>query len=33
MKTIREPDWLLIYELTELEFVLIRTGPHADLFE
>lgn len=28
-----EPDWLLIYELTEFELVLIRTGTHADLFE
>ena len=27
-----EPDWLLIYELTEDELVLIRTGSHADLF-
>jgi len=28
-----EPDWLLIYELTEDELVLVRTGSHADLFE
>jgi mRNA interferase YafQ len=28
-----EPDWLLIYELTEDELILIRTGSHADLFE
>lgn len=28
-----EPDWLLIYRLTEEELVLIRTGSHADLFE
>ena len=28
-----EPDWLLIYQLTEEELVLIRTGSHADLFE
>ncbi len=28
-----QPDWLLIYELTEVELVLIRTGTHADLFE
>lgn len=28
-----EPDWLLIYELSEDELVLIRTGTHADLFE
>ena len=27
-----EPDWLLIYELTETEVVLIRTGSHSDLF-
>jgi mRNA interferase YafQ len=27
-----EPDWLLIYELTEDELILIRTGSHADLF-
>jgi mRNA interferase YafQ len=28
-----EPDWLLIYKLTENELVLIRTGTHTDLFE
>ncbi len=28
-----EPDWLLIYQVTETELVLIRTGTHADLFE
>jgi len=28
-----EPDWLLIYEATESELLLIRTGTHADLFE
>jgi len=28
-----EPDWLLIYELTESEFVLIRTRTHSDLFQ
>jgi len=27
-----EPDWLLVYELTESELVLIRTGTHSDLF-
>ena len=27
-----EPDWLLIYELTRHEIVLIRTGTHLDLF-
>ena len=28
-----EPDWLLIYELTMDELILIRTGTHSDLFE
>jgi mRNA interferase YafQ len=28
-----EPDWILIYQLTEDELVLIRTGSHSDLFE
>jgi len=28
-----EPDWLLIYQLTETEIVLVRTGTHSDLFE
>ena len=27
-----ELDWLLIYESTESELVLIRTGSHSDLF-
>ncbi len=27
-----EPDWLLIYEVTATEIVLIRTGSHSDLF-
>jgi mRNA interferase YafQ len=27
-----EPDWLLIYESTESEIVLIRTGSRSDLF-
>ena len=27
-----EPDWILIYEASEDELVLIRTGTHADLF-
>jgi len=27
-----EPDWLLIYELTGDELVLVRTGTHSDLF-
>lgn len=26
-------DWLLIYERSESEIVLIRTGTHSDLFE
>ena len=28
-----ESDWLLIYESTEDEIVLIRTGSHSDLFK
>jgi len=28
-----EPDWLLVYELTESELVLIRTVSHSDLFK
>jgi mRNA interferase YafQ len=27
-----EPDWLLIYEVTANEVLLIRTGTHRDLF-
>lgn len=27
-----EPDWLLIYAVTDEEVLLIRTGSHADLF-
>lgn len=27
-----EPDWLLLYKLTEQELILIRTGSHAELF-
>ncbi len=27
-----EPDWLLIYRVTDEEVVLARTGTHADLF-
>jgi mRNA interferase YafQ len=27
-----EPDWLLIYAVTEEEVLLVRTGTHADLF-
>lgn len=28
-----EPDWILIYQLTEDEVCLVRTGTHADLFD
>jgi mRNA interferase YafQ len=28
-----QPDWLLIYMLTNSELVLVRTGTHSDLFE
>ncbi len=27
-----EPDWLLVYEATETEIILVRTGSHSDLF-
>jgi len=27
-----EPDWLLIYKVTDSEVLLARTGTHADLF-
>jgi len=27
-----EPDWLLIYDVTPEEVLLIRTGTHLDLF-
>lgn len=27
------PDWLLLYEVTDTEVILFRTGTHADLFE
>lgn len=27
-----EPDWLLIYVVTDDEVLLVRTGTHADLF-
>ncbi len=27
-----EPDWLLIYQSTESEIILIRTGSHSELF-
>ena len=28
-----EPDWLLIYDVTPDEVLLIRTGTHSDLFD
>ena len=28
-----ENDWLLIYQITETELLLLRTGSHLDLFE
>lgn len=27
-----EPDWLLIYQQSSIELILIRTGSHSDLF-
>ena len=27
-----EPDWLLLYRMTETELLLARTGTHSDLF-
>lgn len=27
-----EPDWLLIYKLTDAEIIFERTGSHSDLF-
>ncbi len=27
-----EPDWLLIYDVSDEEVLLIRTGTHADFF-
>ena len=27
-----EPDWLLLYKLTDKELVLVRTGSHTELF-
>ena len=26
------PDWLLIYQFTETELILVRTGSHSELF-
>ena len=28
-----EPDWLLLYRLTAIELILVRTGSHAELFD
>ena len=28
-----EPDWLLLYEVTDTKVLLYRTGTHSDLFE
>ena len=28
-----ESNWLLIYDVTDKEVLLVRTGAHADLFE
>jgi mRNA interferase YafQ len=28
-----EPDWVLLYRLTEKALVLVRVGSHAELFE
>jgi mRNA interferase YafQ len=27
-----EPDWILIYRITDGQLILVRTGSHADLF-
>ncbi len=27
-----EPDWLLIYKITETNLFLVRTGSHSDIF-
>jgi mRNA-degrading endonuclease YafQ of YafQ-DinJ toxin-antitoxin module len=27
-----EPDWLLLYAVTEKELILVRTGSHPELF-
>jgi len=26
------PDWLLVYQTTETELILVRTGSHSELF-
>jgi len=28
-----EPDWLLVYKLTETHVIFARTGTHSDLFD
>ena len=28
-----QPDWLLIYEMSDEHLILIRTGTHTDLFD
>lgn len=28
-----QPDWLLVYQITDDELVLYRTGTHSDLFK
>lgn len=28
-----EPDWLLIYKITQTQLILERTGSHSELFE
>ncbi|MEM1125680.1 MAG: type II toxin-antitoxin system YafQ family toxin [Bacteroidota bacterium] len=28
-----EPDWLLLYQTSSEEIVLVRTGTHSDLFD
>jgi mRNA interferase YafQ len=28
-----QPDWLLLYRVTETELILVRTGSHAELFD
>jgi mRNA interferase YafQ len=27
-----KPDWLLIYQINEVELILVRSGSHSDLF-
>ena len=28
-----EPDWLLLYKVTNTELTLVRTGSHSELFD